>query len=86
MNRKNYGGRSGIIIDWCGPHGTWLDADELEEIATYIAEGGLPRSELTEEQKKAYFPGSLSEMANLSASTEHTGALVEFFAGFLDLD
>ncbi len=41
MNRKNFGGRSGIIVDWCGQHGTWLDADELEQIAAYIMEGGL---------------------------------------------
>jgi Zn-finger nucleic acid-binding protein len=41
MYRKNYGKRSGVIVDWCGPHGTWLDADELEQIAAFIAGGGL---------------------------------------------
>ncbi|RIL01515.1 MAG: hypothetical protein DCC71_17510 [Proteobacteria bacterium] len=41
MHRKNYGRRSGVIVDWCGPHGTWLDADELEQIAGFIAGGGL---------------------------------------------
>jgi hypothetical protein len=41
MHRKNYGKRSGVIVDWCGPHGTWLDADELEQIAHFIAGGGL---------------------------------------------
>jgi Zn-finger nucleic acid-binding protein len=41
MHRKNYGKRSGVIVDWCGPHGTWLDADELEQIASFIAGGGL---------------------------------------------
>ena len=41
MNRKNFGGGSGILVDWCGVDGTWLDADELEEIAAYIMEGGL---------------------------------------------
>lgn len=41
MHRKNYGKRSGVIVDWCGPHGTWLDADELEQIAAFIAGGGL---------------------------------------------
>jgi Zn-finger nucleic acid-binding protein len=43
MQRKNYGGRSGVIIDWCGRHGTWLDADELESIASYLATGGTIR-------------------------------------------
>lgn len=41
MYRKNYGKRSGVIVDWCGAHGTWLDADELEQIAAFIAGGGL---------------------------------------------
>jgi Zn-finger nucleic acid-binding protein len=41
MHRKNYGKRSGVIVDWCGQHGTWLDADELEQIAGFIAGGGL---------------------------------------------
>jgi Zn-finger nucleic acid-binding protein len=41
MHRKNYGKRSGVIVDWCGQHGTWLDADELEQIAAFIAGGGL---------------------------------------------
>lgn len=41
MHRKNYGKRSGVIVDWCGSHGTWLEADELEQIAAFIAGGGL---------------------------------------------
>ena len=41
MHRKNFGKRSGVIVDWCGTHGTWLDKDELEQIAAFIAAGGL---------------------------------------------
>lgn len=41
MLRKNFGQRSGVIVDWCGGHGTWLDKDELEQIARFIAAGGL---------------------------------------------
>jgi Zn-finger nucleic acid-binding protein len=41
MQRKNFGKRSGVIVDWCGSHGTWLDKDELEQIAAFIAAGGL---------------------------------------------
>ncbi len=39
MHRKNYGRSSGVIIDACADHGTWLDADELEQIAGYILSG-----------------------------------------------
>jgi Zn-finger nucleic acid-binding protein len=43
MVRKNFGRTSGVIIDWCGQHGMWLDADELEHIARYVVAGGLER-------------------------------------------
>ena len=43
MHRKNYRKCSGVILDHCHDHGTWLDADELEAIAGFILEqGGVP--------------------------------------------
>jgi hypothetical protein len=44
MSRKNFGKRSGVIVDWCSRDGTWLDADELEQIAAFIMKGGLQAS------------------------------------------
>jgi Zn-finger nucleic acid-binding protein len=44
MHRKNFGHASGVIVDWCGPHGTWLDPDELERIAAFIQTGGFDRA------------------------------------------
>jgi Zn-finger nucleic acid-binding protein len=41
MQRSNFQKRSGVIIDRCHEHGTWLDADELEQIAGFILEGGM---------------------------------------------
>ena len=41
MQRKNFGQRSGVIVDWCGSHGAWLDAHELEQIAAFVLSGGL---------------------------------------------
>ncbi len=41
MQRKNFGHRSGVVVDWCGSHGTWLDANEMEDIASFILAGGL---------------------------------------------
>jgi Zn-finger nucleic acid-binding protein len=40
MHRRNYRRSSGVIIDVCHQHGTWLDADELEQIAGFILSGG----------------------------------------------
>ncbi|MDX6769997.1 MAG: zf-TFIIB domain-containing protein [Elusimicrobiota bacterium] len=41
MNRVNFAGASGVIIDACRPHGTWFDADELAAIAAFVRGGGL---------------------------------------------
>lgn len=40
MQRRNYRKKSGVIIDTCVTHGTWLDANELEQIAGFILSGG----------------------------------------------
>jgi Zn-finger nucleic acid-binding protein len=40
MQRRNFQRRSGVVLDWCHAHGTWLDADELEQVAGYILSGG----------------------------------------------
>ena len=42
MQRRNFQKTSGVIIDRCGEHGTWLEADELEQIAGFILSGGRP--------------------------------------------
>lgn len=43
MARRNYQRRSGVIIDQCHQHGTWLDAHELEQIAGYVLSGRAAR-------------------------------------------
>ena len=44
MNRKNFAGCSGVIIDWCGRHGFWFDAEELEKILRFVQSGGLDKA------------------------------------------
>lgn len=41
MNRFNFAGCSGVILDACKPHGVWFDADELKLIVAFIRGGGL---------------------------------------------
>jgi Zn-finger nucleic acid-binding protein len=50
MNRQNFGRYSGVVIDICREHGTWFDADELNRIMTFIADGGLQKAALKEKQ------------------------------------
>ena len=44
MNRLNFAGCSGIVIDWCKPHGTWFDYNELPRIVDFIRAGGRKKS------------------------------------------
>jgi len=62
MLRRNYRKSSGIIIDVCRDHGTWLDADELEAIAGFIASGGAtsPLLESHPERSRAEADASIA--------------------------
>ncbi len=53
MQRRNFRRSSGVIVDTCGAHGTWLDADELEQIAGFILSGGQPARTLVREEARA---------------------------------
>ncbi len=44
MNRKNFGGTSGIIVDICPAHGTFFDAGELPRVLAFVSRGGLLRA------------------------------------------
>lgn len=44
MTRRNFEKRSGVIIDRCHEHGTWLDSDELERIAGFVLSGRADRA------------------------------------------
>jgi hypothetical protein len=44
MNRLNFAGCSGVVIDWCKAHGSWFDYRELQQVVTFIQEGGLKKS------------------------------------------
>jgi len=41
MNRKNFGERSGVIIEVCKPHGIWFDRDQLSAALRFVMAGGL---------------------------------------------
>ena len=43
MSRKNFGGSSGVIVDQCFRHGTWLDRGELPALVDFVRSGGLSR-------------------------------------------
>lgn len=44
MNRKNFGGVSGIVVDVCSRHGTFFDAGELPRVLDFVKRGGLGKA------------------------------------------
>ncbi len=44
MNRRNFGGSSGVVVDVCAKHGTWFDPGELPRVLAFVESGGLTRA------------------------------------------
>lgn len=55
MVRRNFSKISGVLIDVCRDHGVWLDAGELTQIRSFVANGGLDamRGHEIEENREA---------------------------------
>lgn len=51
MNRSNFGGGSGVIVDVCGPHGAFLDRGELTRIVDFVEKGGWERVKKREKER-----------------------------------
>ena len=70
MQRRNYRKSSGVIIDACREHGTWLDADELEQIAGFILSGGTASPTLAEPPRSRQEARASVEFARIRAQSE----------------
>ena len=68
MQRSNFRRSSGVILDVCRKHGTWLDADEIEQIAGFILSGG-PTSAMLEEEHTT--PRRAAAAASRALRVEH---------------
>lgn len=64
MLRTVYERYSGVLVEWCGHHGYWLDAGEFDKTVAFIASGGQRfRMRRETEEFRAQ-----KEMAELAAS------------------
>jgi Zn-finger nucleic acid-binding protein/ribosomal protein L40E len=95
MQRRNFRRSSGVILDTCGAHGTWLDADELEKIAGFILSGGRPAQTLVREEAQAKRALAKADFARIRArrgfgsggATRSSGSLsslVDLLSSLLD--
>jgi Zn-finger nucleic acid-binding protein len=78
MNRKNFAGVSGVILDVCKSHGTWFDQGELPRVLAFVAAGGLAHSKKreAEEQARAARAARVAA-AELPSPASHRGPLFE---------
>lgn len=53
MNRRNFGARSGVIVDQCRDHGVWLDGGELRRLVEWARAGGRTHHDNVEAERKA---------------------------------
>jgi Zn-finger nucleic acid-binding protein len=53
MNRKNFGGTSGVVVDVCKKDGMWFDAGELPRVLAFVSSGGLARARQRDEERRA---------------------------------
>ena len=72
MHRRNYRKSSGVIVDECREHGTWLDPDELEQIAGFILSGGETSETLADEDRKCTEAAAAAARARTRLS-QHMG-------------
>jgi len=100
MNRKNFGGSSGVIVDVCAKHGTWFDAGELPQVLEFVKSGGLVRERVREQERQRLAraheraqaasvaelaPLSLSSFSSPAASDPHSSFAADLFRFIVDV-
>ncbi len=88
MSRKNYGKSSGVIIDSCLDHGTWLDSGELGKIKDWTKAGGKARqirieTDSLKRERNTAARAKYSEATTLNTTTYSNRKTTELDIGVL---
>jgi Zn-finger nucleic acid-binding protein len=91
MLRTNYKRSSGVVLDECRQHGTWLDADELEQVAGFILAGARTSPMLEAEHfaaereaNAAYVRARIEHRADQQRQCGSHKSLLQLFLDVLD--
>lgn len=90
MNRVNFGRLSGIVVDACRAHGTFLDAGELHQIVSFIQDGGLDRArerqieDLRAERQRLDAARQALHRASTRSGDSTAGGSVNLWGAFFD--
>lgn len=82
MNRKNFGNRSGVIVDVCPSHGIWFDAGELARVVEFVRSGAWERA-LEAERRAAQAQPPRPAPVMLPTSAASTGSAAEAVVALL---
>jgi Zn-finger nucleic acid-binding protein len=69
MNRKNFGGTSGVVMDVCSLHGSFFDPGELPRVLEFVRRGGLLREKAALEARKRAERANLWSMPSATPSS-----------------
>jgi Zn-finger nucleic acid-binding protein len=83
MNRKNFGGSSGIVVDVCSLHGTFFDAGELPRVLDFVRRGGLAKANAALSQPSALSQQGSASTGLLPRPGDSPTTLVEDLAGIV---
>jgi Zn-finger nucleic acid-binding protein len=89
MNRRNFGKRSGVIVDVCPAHGVWFDNGELARIIEFVRSGGWERALAIEhaahtaEVTKPVLPTD-DRSATFGVTAASVGAALQMIANFFE--
>ncbi len=91
MHRRNYGKKSGVMIDTCAEHGFWFDEEELERILVWVRRGGHGRVQEEQslevrqresfERVRSAEPSDLGGMGSLGQPSASSGSLLHLGVG-----
>jgi Zn-finger nucleic acid-binding protein len=76
MNRKNFGGESGVVVDVCSKHGTWFEEGELPQVLAFVESGGLARARARQRDREQEQNRAARVQAALASSRAPLGSPV----------
>jgi Zn-finger nucleic acid-binding protein len=81
MGRRNFGERSGVIVDVCAKHGVWFDRDELGRVVEFVESGGLTRMAERNRLRKLHADGRQVDPASLESYDMIASFLISLLRG-----
>jgi Zn-finger nucleic acid-binding protein len=74
MNRVNFGGSSGVVVDVCAKNGVWFDSGELPRVLAFVETGGLARARRAQIEELERRERALRDESIQLAATSHATA------------